>query len=141
MVGDVLIPSVVGDKLTPSVVGDILTPSVVRHTPVWHVAVLEGITKVTISFFHRGPCGMRLLYSKSPLRRRVSLGGQLPASVAKAFVIAPGSSLLSGAPYVFSVCCLFVCLFVGGGGCCVLLLLFVCLFVVVFGGWCVLLLL
>ena len=68
-------PSVVDDILIPSVVGDILTPSVVRHIPVWHAAVLEGITKVTLSFFHRGPCGMRLLYSKSPLRRRVSLGG------------------------------------------------------------------
>ena len=53
----------------------------------------EGITKVTIFFFHRGPCGLWMLYSKSPLRRRVSLGGQLPASVAKAFVIAPASSL------------------------------------------------
>ena len=33
----------------------------------------KEITKVTISFFHRGPCGMRLLYSTTPLRRCVSL--------------------------------------------------------------------
>ena len=68
----------------------------------------EGITKVTLSFFHRGPCGMWLLYSKSPLRRRVSLGGQLPASVAKAFVIAPGSSLRYFCSSFFFLLLLFV---------------------------------
>ena len=142
MVDDVLIPSVVGDILTPSVVGDILTPSVVRHTPkvirhtpsvvrhtpsvvrhtpLWHAAVLEGITKATISFSHRGPCGMRLLYNKSALRRRVSLGDQLPATVAQAFCKRPGIFTAKwGALRLFFLpsfrrccCCLFVCCFGG----------------------------